>query len=275
MSGVVKSVSKVFKSVTKNPIVKTALIVGAAYFTAGAAGLALPGATLGGTGVLSSIASAGASLTGATATAGLFSSAASAASTALGSTVGSMVSGALSGAATGAMLGGGMAALTGNKIGKGMMTGGLMGAALGGVQGYFNAPTLSGSMAGSGSGAASQVGAEVSTSHAGSSIGNMTSNQAMFEPNGLYSKSSGLLKSGQAVAQSSLPSVTPLPPNGLMSQIVGNPVLDITPTISLGTLANTALKGYFDNKQLDKQLEANKARLEAIQNSYPTKPIVV
>ncbi|MBF0175697.1 MAG: hypothetical protein HQL63_02435 [Magnetococcales bacterium] len=276
MSGVCRAIGRAFKSVTKaitgSSILKSALVVGAAYFTAGAAGLALPGATIGGSGVLSGIASAGAGLTGATATTGMFSTAAAAASSAMGPTVGSMVSGAISGAATGAMFGGGVSALTHGDIGRGMLTGGLMGAAAGGVQGYFNAAPPPGSVNPTEGSYAWSPASNTSPSQNMATSQNSTTFGSSGTSNALSDASQPSLY-GSRVADSSL--VTPLPqpqlppayqdwfpPNGLK-------------TIGIGTLANTALNGYINNKILDKQIAANKANLDALRNSYSTKPIVI
>lgn len=97
MSGVVRSVTKVFKSVTKSTVGKVVVAAAAAYFTAG-----LGSAVLGATGLSGS----------------------------LSATMGTVLSHAISGAAAGALT----SAITGQNIGKGLALGGVGGAVVGGVQ---------------------------------------------------------------------------------------------------------------------------------------------
>ena len=97
MSGAVKSVKKVFKSVTKSPVGKMAVSAAVAYFTAGL----------------------GAQVIGAT-------SFASSISPAMGTVLSHAISGAVAGGIT--------SAVTGDKIGKGLALGAAGGAVMGGVQ---------------------------------------------------------------------------------------------------------------------------------------------
>lgn len=110
MSGLLKKVGKVFKSVVKvvKKVAVPALVVGAVLVTGGAALGALP--ALGGAGgVLASIGIKG--------------------------TLASVLSGAVSTAAIGAVTSAGMAAISGGNIGKAFVKGGIMGGLTGGALG--------------------------------------------------------------------------------------------------------------------------------------------
>ena len=134
MSGVLKGVKKVFKSVGKivKKVALPALAIGAIVFSGGAAlGLAPMAGGFGGA-VASTLGSMGLSTTGA---------------------LGSALTGAVTQAGYGAAMGAATAAVGGGDIGKGMAKGALLGAATGGLSGALRpaaeaarglAPTVSG-----------------------------------------------------------------------------------------------------------------------------------
>ena len=120
MSGVVKSVKKVFKKVLKvvKKLAPVILAAAAIYFTAGAA-LGIAGTAGGWGGAVS----------------GLMGK------LGLGSTLGGIVTGAVTQAGYGAVLGGAFAAVTGGDVGKGLLRGAIGGAVTGGVMGGLGLPT--------------------------------------------------------------------------------------------------------------------------------------
>lgn len=116
MSGIIKSVIKVFKKVVKviKKVAPYVVAAAAIYFTAGAA--------LG-------------------ATAGFGASMSSAATSLFGpGLLADTVAGAVTQAGYGALIGGGLAAITGKSITKGMQAGALTGAVTGGAMGAWNSP---------------------------------------------------------------------------------------------------------------------------------------
>jgi len=120
MSGVAKSVGKVFKKVAKvaKKVAPYALAAAAIYFTAGAA-------------------------LGVAGTAGGWGAAVSSLTSNMGATgmLGNILTGAITQAGYGAALGGLTAGLTGKDIGKGAMMGAAGGAVTGGAMGGFGLPT--------------------------------------------------------------------------------------------------------------------------------------
>lgn len=156
MSGLVKSVKKVFKKVVKTvaKVAPAALAIGAAVFTAGSA-LGLP--------AISNI--------------GGWEGAVSQMTEKLGfsGTMANIISSGVTQAGRGALIGAGVAAVTGGDINKGLGTGALAGGALGAAQGYMGstfAPT--GDQAGS-------------PGFAGGSTGSDPSSGLTFNPTGTVS----------------------------------------------------------------------------------------
>lgn len=191
MSGVVKSVGKIFKKVIKTVKKLAPVILGAAaiYFTAGAA-LGIAGTAGGWGGAVSGLVGR----------------------LGLGSTLSSVLTGGMTQAGYGAVLGAATSAVTGGDVSKGALTGALTGAATGGLLGGLGVATdpfkgigetAAGSTLSGGTGADTLVGGAGPPSNLG--FAGSIDNAAELNPSTITNATSG--------------ATTPPPGNGLLSNL--------------------------------------------------------